>query len=82
MGVTQGETMLTMLIDNARPINDDDWGSDRQLQAECDLWNFVLDNYGIELYNHIEETSVAWKMTTDEYLDFVKKEIESGKWKK
>ena len=74
--------MLTMLIDNARPINDYDWGSDRQLQAECDLWNFVLDNYGIELYNHIEETSVAWKMTTDEYLDFVKKEIESGKWKK
>jgi len=82
MGVTTGKTMLTTLIENARPINDDDWGSERQLQAECDLWNFVLDNYGIELYNHAQETSVTNKMTTDEYLDFLKTEIESGKWQK
>ena len=68
--------MLTTLIENARPINDDDWASERQLQAECDLWNFVLDNYGVELYNYIQETSVTNKMTTDEYLDFLKAEIE------
>ncbi len=68
------------LIEDARPTNDDDWGSDRQVDAETELWDKLLEIYGIDFHYYIENKSMMCKMTTDECLDFITEQIKSGDW--
>jgi hypothetical protein len=67
------------MIELARPMSDSDWGSDRQVDAEADLFDYLVDNYD-GLATYIEDKSMYCKMTTDECLDLIKKEIISGEW--
>ena len=67
------------LIQDARPIDDDDWGSDRQVTAEYDLYEELMSIYGYDFVQYWEHKS--FKMTTEESLDLVLNMIESGDWK-
>ena len=67
------------LVEDARPINDDDWGSDRQVTAEYDLYEALMKVYGYDFVQYWEHKS--FKMTTEESLDLVLNMIESGDWK-
>lgn len=67
------------LVEDARPIDYNDYGSDRQVVAECDLYEALMETYGYDFITYFEHKSI--KMTTEESLDFVLKMIESGDWK-
>jgi hypothetical protein len=80
--MTQKENTMTKLddlIESARPINDDDWGSDRQVDAEADLFDYLVENFD-GLATYVEDKSLYCKMTTDECLNLIANEIKSGKW--
>ena len=67
------------LVQDARPIDDNDWGSDRQVTAEYDLYEALMETYGYDFVTYWEHKSI--KMTTEESLDLVLSMIESGDWK-
>jgi len=59
---------LLSLIKNARPINEKDWASERQIDAENLVWD-QFDHYDImEEFDQLQEES-GGHATTDELLD-------------
>ena len=68
------------LIQCARPINDDDWGSDRQVDAETFLYDSVVETFDEEFAAYWLDKTEYCKMTIDESLDFLYNEIkQTGK---
>ena len=63
------------LINEARPINDDDWGSDRQVDAETLLYDAVVETFGEDFTAYWLDKTQFCKMTIDESLDFLYNEI-------
>lgn len=51
----------------ARPINDDDWGTDRQITAENTLFERVRELISREAYDSL--TDWCLKATTNEMID-------------
>ena len=64
------------LIQCARPINDDDWGSDRQVDAETFLYDSVVEVFDEEFAAYWLDKTEFCKMTLDESLNFLYNEIE------
>ena len=64
------------LILCAKPTSDDDWGSDRQVDAETFLYDSVVEVFGEEFTEYWLDKAEYCKMTIDESLDFLRGEIE------
>jgi len=64
------------LIQCAKPTCDDDWGSDRQVDAETFLYDSVVEVFGEEFTEYWLDKAEYCKMTIDESLDFLRGEIE------
>jgi hypothetical protein len=56
----------------AYPINDDDWGTERQVDAENDVYH-VLERLGVDIGEESEFARWALKATTEERLDECRK---------
>ena len=68
------------LIQCAKPISDDDYGSDRQVDAEIVLYDSVRETFGEEFAAYWVDKSEFCRMTVDESLDFIYNEIkQTGK---
>lgn len=68
---------LIALARKAKPISDDDWGSDRQIDAESELYRDLLKVFGSDSMADLEDKSMAHKATVDESLDNVIEFIKS-----
>ena len=69
------------LINNARPMGYKDEGSERQIDAECELHDALLDHYGKDLVVYWINKVEMCRMTADESLNFLADELKSGDWK-
>lgn len=58
---------LVALIKDARPIDDDDWGTDRQINADNAFWDEFEKVVSTEQWGEAEDYNL--KATTDERLD-------------
>jgi hypothetical protein len=56
-----------ILADAARPINDADWGSDRQVEAENRLFEFVRSILSDDEFERLE--AFCLKATSEEMID-------------
>lgn len=64
---------LHAMAEAARPINDQDWGSDRQIAAENDFHEQIVEMFGCGNDGFSDEVScfvTGTKMTTDEAIDW------------
>lgn len=61
------ELELFQLAQAARPITDDDWGSDRQIEAENAFFDYVKTQLPVPLWDELE--AYCLKATTDEMVD-------------
>ena len=68
---------LLFLADDARPINDYDWGSERQVKAETKLCDEVLTHLGEGIALAWEESAMSFKMDDDDIIDWIKNYISS-----
>ena len=58
---------IQKLEQDARPINDDDWGSERQIDAEIAFFEKVQSVVSTESFEKLEDYCL--KATTDEMID-------------
>jgi len=68
------ETLYT-LAQTARPINDDDWGSERQITAENAFFLYVEKQMHPSAFSELEDYCL--KATTDEMIDQAIKWLEA-----
>ena len=67
---------LKVLADEALPINENDWGSERQVEAENKFWDALKDQIGEENYDKLSEDITSLKMDVDEMISFALAKIE------
>jgi len=65
--MTQYASQLKSLAASAKPINDDDWGSERQIVAENSFYNLVATVIPNDLFNEISLSLL--KATSEECID-------------
>ncbi len=66
---------LHKLSDAAVPVNDDDWGSERQVSAENALAKFIIDIMGIEYFETQISLIEGNRLATDEGIRFLESEF-------
>lgn len=66
---------INQLSDAAIPIDDDDWGSDRQVSAENALAKFIIDIMGIEYFETQISLIEGSRLATDEGIRFLQSEF-------
>jgi len=59
---------LKVLADEALPINDKDWGSERQVEAETKFWDALKTQIGEESYDEMTVVIESSKMEVDEMI--------------
>ncbi len=67
---------LKVLADQALPINENDWGSERQVEAENKFWDALKDQIGEENYDKLSEDIESLKMDVDAMISFALAKIE------
>ena len=60
---------LEILAERARPLNDDDWGSERQIDAENAFFAACEEAYPHLFHEDSEFSQWALKATTEEMID-------------
>jgi len=66
---------INQLSDAAIPIDDDDWGSDRQVSAENALAKFVIDNVGIDWFETQLSTIEGSKLSVEEGIELIRSQF-------
>jgi hypothetical protein len=67
---------LEALAREARPLDDDEWGSERQTQAQDAFFNFVKAHMHPRAYEDLEMWCL--KATTDEMIDEATRRLREG----
>ena len=63
---------IDALADAAKPIDEDEYGSERQVKAEIDLYNFICKKKGEEYAQSQVEKVEGSRMTIDEAIEFLR----------
>jgi hypothetical protein len=61
---------LKVLSNDALPIDENDWGSERQVEAETKFWDALKAQIGEENYDKLSEDIESLKMDVDAMIYF------------
>jgi hypothetical protein len=67
---------LKVLSNDALPIDENDWGSERQMEAETKFWDALKAQIGEENYDKLSEDIESLKMDVDAMIYFALTKIE------
>lgn len=67
---------LKVLSNDALPIDENDWGSERQVEAENKFWDALKAHIGDENYDKLSEDIESLKMDVEEMISFALGKIE------
>jgi len=67
---------LKVLSNDALPIDENDWGSERQVEAENKFWDALKAQIGEESYDKLSEDIESLKMDVDAMIYFALAKIE------
>lgn len=63
--------VLADLTQSAMPINDDDYGSSRQVDAETKLAVYIIDTLGADFFAECIEKVECSKLSIDESIQYL-----------
>lgn len=66
---------INQLSDAAIPVDDDDWGSDRQVSAENALAKFIIDNAGNDWFETQLSVIEGKKLSVEEGIEFLRSQF-------
>ena len=62
---------LAELTESAMPMNDDDYGSDRQVEAETKLADYIISTLGDDFFAECIEKVECSKLSIDESIQYL-----------
>jgi len=66
---------INKLSEFAMPLNDDDWGSDRQVSAENALAKFIIDNAGNDWFETQLSVIEGKRLSVEEGIELLRSQF-------